>query len=460
VQLSPRVQVRQYRFEETGKMLEYALYVSSKVTSESKKIPLVIALHGRDAHPTTIIRHAQGPAERGGYIVAAPMGYNLHGWYGLLEGERTTPPLIREYSEKDVMNVLGLMRREFDIDSNRIYLMGQSMGGAGVYFLAVKHPDVWAAVASGAPPLRRATHGETIAGISNVRHIPFILVHGERDRHVTVEVSRRLSIRMQHLGTKYEYREIPGGGHPDPARIGAPWMFEFFDRHVKSSALAEPGLAAAPSAYAQSMNGSATRLPGSFRNGTGTIEQVREWMRAEYLSMFPETPVDQIKLPITEQDLDFDGTPDLLMQRYEGALGEKLHSAFLITPRGYRLIGTFYGDIRPLRVEAGRPGRFIVASAMGSGRVHVRLAELQADGLQQTATAILTAGDSGTVEGNRLYRALMFGETVSAEVLTRVFGSDASTERSFAAHLLNCCRNSSRQPASTWIWSGRLFGGR
>ena len=430
-------------------MLDYAVYVSSKVTRDSRKVPLVIALHGRGAHPTTIIQRAQGPAERGGYVVAAPMGYNDHGWYGLLESERSTPAHVREYSEKDVMNVLSFMRKEFDIDENRIYLMGTSMGGAGVLFLAVKHPDIWAAVAAGAPPLRRATHGETIAGIPNIRHMPVMLVHGERDAAVTVEVSRRLAIQLEYLGMTHEYREIPGGTHPDAGRVGAPWMFEFFDRHTKASAPAVPGLLAAPPASVQRMTGTATSPPRALRNGTATIEQVRAWMRAEHVNVYPEVPVEQVPFPVRELDLDFDGTSDLLMQRYAQRSEGGANSAFLTTPRGYRFIGSFYGTIRPLPVEPGQRSRFVIASAMGNNRVHVRLAELNEDGLQQVSAAILAAGDSGTVEGNRLYRELVAAEVVSPETLSQVFGPGASISR----------RDPSSQSLATARITGKLSGG-
>ena len=227
------VEVRSYRFQETGELLEYAVFVSSKV-KEGTKSPLVIALHGRGVPPTSIMRFATGPAERGGYIVAAPMGYNERGWYGEYESDRSTPPQLREYSEKDVMNVLSFMRAEFDIDENRIYIMGSSMGGAGALYLAVKHPDLWAAVAAGAPPIRRSS--ETIVNIAAIRHMPVMLVHGDRDALVTVEVSRRLANLMKELGMTYEYREIRGGSHPNAIDMGAPWMFSFFDRHAKAAA--------------------------------------------------------------------------------------------------------------------------------------------------------------------------------------------------------------------------------
>jgi predicted peptidase len=226
------VEVRSYHFEETGELLEYAVFVSSKVKKGTKS-PLVIALHGRGVRPTTIMRFLTGPAERGGYIVAAPMGYNERGWYGEYESDRSTPPQLREYSEKDLMNVLAFMRAEFDIDEKRIYIMGSSMGGAGALYLAVKHPNLWAAVGAGAPPIRRSS--ETIVNFAAIRHLPVILVHGDRDALVTVEVSRRLASLMKELGMTYEYREIPGGSHPNAIDMGAPWMFSFFEQHRKAA---------------------------------------------------------------------------------------------------------------------------------------------------------------------------------------------------------------------------------
>jgi predicted peptidase len=127
------------------------------------------------------------------------------------------------------------MRAEFDIDENRIYIMGSSMGGAGALYLAVKHPDIWAAVAAGAPPIRH--NSETIVDFAAIRHMPVMLVHGDRDALVTVEVSRRLANMMQELGMTYEYREIRGGSHPNAIDMGGPWMISFFDRHAKAAIL-------------------------------------------------------------------------------------------------------------------------------------------------------------------------------------------------------------------------------
>ena len=56
-------------------------------------------------------------------------------------------------SEKDVMNVLEMIKKEFNVDENRTYLMGHSMGGGGTWHLGIKHAEEWAALAPIAPAI-------------------------------------------------------------------------------------------------------------------------------------------------------------------------------------------------------------------------------------------------------------------------------------------------------------------
>ena len=155
IEPDPRVQQRKYHFKETDEDLPYVLYVSSKV-SKDKKNPLIVALHGLGGDANFIVRdRLVDLAEEKGYIVAGPLGYNVSGWYGspviAMGGGPVEPPNLTELSEKDVMSVLDLMVNEFNVDENRTYLIGHSMGGAGALFLGQKYADKWAAVASIAP---------------------------------------------------------------------------------------------------------------------------------------------------------------------------------------------------------------------------------------------------------------------------------------------------------------------
>src|SRR5436309_11330116 len=140
------IQKRTYDFKDAGKEMEYALFVPSSY-DKKKKAPLLIALHGLGSNPQQILRYKglTDQAEKYGFIVAAPMGYNPRGWYGVKgpKAAKSEPENLGELSEKDVMNVLDLVRKEFDVDPDRIYLMGHSMGGGGTWHLGLKHPEPW-----------------------------------------------------------------------------------------------------------------------------------------------------------------------------------------------------------------------------------------------------------------------------------------------------------------------------
>ena len=228
-----RIEMRRYLFADTQEYLEYGVFVSTKVKKD-RPSPLVIALHGLGVPPALMLRMITDEAEKSGYIVAAPTGYSLQGWYGANGsggGRGGVPSNLGELSEKDVMNVLELMRKDFNVDQRRIYLAGQSMGGAGALFLGIKHRDIWAAVAASAPAIRAQLH--TPDELEQARDMPIILVHGDADPGVPVEQSRAWAAKMKSLNMTFEYHELRGAGHSDAIVEGARPIFAFFNKHVK-----------------------------------------------------------------------------------------------------------------------------------------------------------------------------------------------------------------------------------
>jgi predicted esterase len=102
------------------------------------------------------------------------------------------------------------------------------MGGGGTWHLGIEYPDIWAALAPVAPAIY--TSPDALAAI---RHIPVIVVMGDEDRLVRVEVTRRWVDEMKELGMTHLYVEIPGGDHtaiiaraPENMRR----IFDFFDQ--------------------------------------------------------------------------------------------------------------------------------------------------------------------------------------------------------------------------------------
>lgn len=230
------IQSRSYFFAEAGAEMPYELYVPRSYRAD-RPTPLIVALHGLGSTPAQVIRY-QGLtalAEERGYIVVAPMGYNTRGWYGSMGPGRPGGPLARasdpdnlgELSERDVLNVLALVRRELSVDSSRVFLFGHSMGGGGALHLAMTHPQLWAGVAPVAPAIYSSPDG-----LRTMQHVPVIVIHGDQDRLVNVGISRRWTGMMEQLGMRHRYIEIAGGDHtaiiarsPDNMRA----IFDFFD---------------------------------------------------------------------------------------------------------------------------------------------------------------------------------------------------------------------------------------
>jgi predicted peptidase len=227
-----RVQGRTYVFQETDERLPYALFVPSNCNA-SKPWPLIVGLHGW-GRPYDWLMGYDGIidlAERNGFILATALGYRSTGWFGasplplppstrvgvgrttaqeqaLRKEAESLPANIRDLSENDVMHVLGIVRKEFNIDSNRIYLFGHSMGGSGTYHLAAKYPEIWAGLAVAAP-------GPTLDldQLTRFRHIPILLLQGDADQTVLPVWTRDSVAMMKQLGMECLYVEVRGGDH-------------------------------------------------------------------------------------------------------------------------------------------------------------------------------------------------------------------------------------------------------
>jgi predicted peptidase len=207
-----------YHLAEADADMPYALFVPTTYTP-GKPSPLVVDLHGLNITPLMqmLFDGTTDLAERYGFIVVAPMGYSVSGWWGARSGRPS------ELSELDAMTLLERIRREYAIDGDRIYLMGHSMGGAGTYHLGAKYNDTWAGIA----PISAAG---AIADGEAERYRSFVtlLMHGEKDSIVSAEGSRRAAAVLQRVGAQHIYLEFPGKDHEFWIRRGADSMEKVF----------------------------------------------------------------------------------------------------------------------------------------------------------------------------------------------------------------------------------------
>lgn len=211
----------------------YGLYIP-KNYDPNKKYPLVIMLHGAGSNHRLSLRRVFGKSNANGetdveasryfpewkdvdYIVASPLARGTMGYQGI--------------AEKDVYDVLADVKKRFNIDEDRTYLTGLSMGGGGTLYIGLTRPDIWAALA----PVCPAPPTGTDAYVPNALNIPMQFFHGDQDQAVNVNVSRDWVKKLKELGTNVSYQEYPGVNHDswvNAYRDG--YIFTWFDQFKRN----------------------------------------------------------------------------------------------------------------------------------------------------------------------------------------------------------------------------------
>ena len=143
-----------------GSQQPYRLYVPTSV-ADGKPMPLLVVLHGKgvDHNAWFDLTTVKRDAERCGYVTAAPNGRGECYYDG--DGEQ------------DVLDIIADVRANLRIDPERIYIVGHSMGGWGAWYIALRHPDLFAGVctmAAVAPPFQMDM-------LPNARHLTPLIIH-------------------------------------------------------------------------------------------------------------------------------------------------------------------------------------------------------------------------------------------------------------------------------------------
>ena len=248
-------QKRTYAFPGTGEMIPYHLYVPSKWTPQTK-LPLVVILHGANQGPDTVFERNEGilgkTAEARGYVVVAPIGYRPNGGYNnafrIVPAARPASPPAdgspaqakakakapaapltaedRQHSEDDILYVADLVAKEYNTDPKRVYLMGNSMGGGGTWYLGQKYPERWTALAPSAGPVSPDDYP-----YARLKPLPVLVLHGVKDEVTSFDASKTMYEKAKAVGVDAQFLAIPEGDHFVAWSLVVPQIFDFFDHH-------------------------------------------------------------------------------------------------------------------------------------------------------------------------------------------------------------------------------------
>lgn len=135
--------------------------------------------------------------------------------------------------------VLTALRETVDalnIDADRVYLDGMSMGGGGAFRLAAHFPDRWAAIGPrcNVPDVRQKKDKSYVTMLAkNYRAVPVYWVVGAKDAKIPVEMARAAKSDLEAAGGELVYREVADGGH-DWALEKDEAVLEWYGKHART----------------------------------------------------------------------------------------------------------------------------------------------------------------------------------------------------------------------------------
>jgi len=228
---------RAYFSNFSRKLRPYTVFVPSTYDA-SKPYPLISYM--LSAGPTPDWRSSsgeQGRVRSGSLALAEEKGFIM-----------VWPTNRRLEAEANFFDVLEEMKKDYNIDEDRIYLMGVSGGGLASWLIGLRFPDQIAAICpistltvvserTERPGLKsKALLKERSAYYfpMNALHVPVIMLHGDADTSTLCELQARpMAKKMNELGLELEYIEYPGVGHGlgHFYADGFARALDFFDKH-------------------------------------------------------------------------------------------------------------------------------------------------------------------------------------------------------------------------------------
>lgn len=201
--------------------LNYLLHLPSGCESEKdQKWPLIMFLHGR--------------GERGDDVEKI----RIHGIPKIVENQPDFPfvavsPQCPGHTfwpvEHDaLLALLDTITGTYNIDSDRVYLTGLSMGGYGTWSFAAQYPDRFAAIA----PI--CGGGNAVLSAEALKTVPIWAFHGAKDSVVPLIESEQMVKAINAKGGNAKLTIYPEADHNSWTETYAnPELYEWFLTHSR-----------------------------------------------------------------------------------------------------------------------------------------------------------------------------------------------------------------------------------
>ncbi len=198
----------------TSSKLPYQLFYPSY--KGDNRLPLIVFLHGSGERGNDNIKQgihvvpylmSDEVQNVNPCIVLAPQCPEGEDWSPV--DRSTWSPISDAAATEPMNNLISLIKKlkeNKQVDPNRIYIIGLSMGGFGTFDLLSREPLLFAA---GTP----ICGGGDLKVISNYASVPLWIFHGDKDEAVPVKRSREAYEAFKSVGGTAKYTEYVNAGH-------------------------------------------------------------------------------------------------------------------------------------------------------------------------------------------------------------------------------------------------------
>ena len=201
----------------------YHIYLPENYSKDGDKVPFMLFLHGRGESygPLSIVAKWGPPrrlaaGEQMKYLVVSPQCPGDSSW-------------TRDEQQQRILELVNHIKKNYNVDTDRMYLTGLSMGGYGSWKFAASHPQMFAAAA---PICGKGNP----ANASKLKNLPIWAWHGTDDKAVPLSGSVDIVNAIKAAGgTKVRLTTLEHVGHFSwQAAYQSNDLYAWFDKHTAS----------------------------------------------------------------------------------------------------------------------------------------------------------------------------------------------------------------------------------
>lgn len=177
---------------------------NNTIEEEIEPKPVIIFLHG-----ASLCGRDLDKVKRYGTIDAIEKGRNLDAYVIAPQNPGGA------WNPHKIMNIFEWVSDRHNVDYDRVYVIGMSLGGFGTIDLVATYPDLVAAAIA-------MCGGATNPNLSALNDVPLWIIHGTADRAVSVSQSDKVVQAMKTSDSdtpRLIYNRVQGMNHSRPARI-------------------------------------------------------------------------------------------------------------------------------------------------------------------------------------------------------------------------------------------------